>query len=380
MSEFDTTLIHGGGVDDNNTGAVNVPIYNSSTYKYPELLGQVRWDYARSGNPTRESVERLMAHLEDGSGAYAFSSGMAAIHAVFSIFKPGDHVIIGKNIYGGTFRLINEYLKDYGIKFTSIDTRDLDSLEKCIQANTKAIYFETLTNPLLQFSDVKSIGKIAKKHGLLTIVDNTFLTPYLQKPLTMGADLVVHSATKYLSGHSDLMAGVVVAKDKEVGDKIYQAQNTMGATLSPQDSNLLQRGIKTLSVRMDRHIENVKHVIEFLKSDPKVAKIYYPGCDGDANFDNIKDQCAGFGGVLSFELQPGLDVKGFINHLQLFTLAVSLGAVESLAEVPAFMSHFEIPKETRLQIGIKDELVRLSVGIEDYRDLIKDLEQALRFA
>ncbi|AQW21255.1 cystathionine beta-lyase [Lentilactobacillus curieae] len=377
MTKFNTLLVRGGDVHDNNTGAVNVPVYNSSTYRYPKLGQQVEYDYERSGNPTRALVEMVCVELEKGDRGFAFSSGMAAIHAALSIFKPGDHIVIGDNIYGGTFRLVNDFLKPMGIEFSEVDTRDLNAVKAAITPSTKAIYFETLTNPLLHVSSVKQISKIAKAHGALTIVDNTFLSPYLQQPLDLGADMVVHSATKYLGGHSDIMAGMVVTKGKELGEKVYLTQNSIGAVLAPQEASTLRRGIQTLNLRMDRHLENTNKVIDYLRANPKVAKINYPTLDQDSEaYAIIKDETNGAGGVLSFELQPGLDSREFVNNLSLFVLAVSLGAAESLVEVPAFMSHFEIPKPERLKMGIKDELIRLSIGLEDADDLIADLDAA----
>ena len=375
--KFNTLLVRGGDVNDNNTGAVNVPVYNSSTYRYPKLGAEVEYDYERSGNPTRNSVETLCAELENGDRGFAFSSGMAAIHAALSIFKPGDHVIIGDNIYGGTFRLVNDFLKPMGIKFSEVDTRDIDAVSAAITPDTKAIYFETVTNPLLHVSSVKRISEVAKKHDLLVIVDNTFLSPYLQQPLDLGADMVVHSATKYLSGHSDIMAGIVVTKGKELGERVYLTQNAVGAVLAPQEASILRRGIQTLNIRMDRHLENTQKIIEYLQANPKVAKINYPTIDETSSeYEIIKNETKGAGGVLSFELQPGLDAREFVNNLNLFVLAVSLGAAESLVEVPAFMSHFEIPKPERLKMGIKDELIRLSIGLEDISDLTSDLDNA----
>ncbi|WP_268912136.1 trans-sulfuration enzyme family protein [Lentilactobacillus sp. SPB1-3] len=375
--KFNTLLVRGGNVNDNNTGAVNVPVYNSSTYRYPKLGAEVEYDYERSGNPTRNSVETLCADLENGDRGFAFSSGMAAIHAALSIFKPGDHVIIGDNIYGGTFRLVNDFLKPMGIKFSEVDTRDIDAVSAAITPDTKAIYFETVTNPLLHVSSVKRISEVAKKHDLLVIVDNTFLSPYLQQPLDLGADMVVHSATKYLSGHSDIMAGIVVTKGKELGERVYLTQNAVGAVLAPQEASILRRGIQTLNIRMDRHLENTQKIIEYLQANPKVAKINYPTIDETSSeYEITKNETKGAGGVLSFELQPGLDAREFVNNLNLFVLAVSLGAAESLVEVPAFMSHFEIPKPERLKMGIKDELIRLSIGLEDISDLTSDLDNA----
>ncbi|GAY72568.1 trans-sulfuration enzyme family protein [Lentilactobacillus kosonis] len=359
MVKFNTLLVRGGDVHDNDTGAVNVPVYNSSTY------------------PTRNSVETLCAELENGDRGFAFSSGMAAIHAALSIFKPGDHVIIGDNIYGGTFRLVNDFLKPMGIEFSEVDTRDINAVKAAITPATKAIYFEPVTNPLLHVSSVKQISAVAKNHDLLVIVDNTFLSPYLQQPLDLGADMVVHSATKYLSGHSDIMAGIVVTKGKELGERVYLTQNAVGAVLAPQEASILRRGIQTLNIRMDRHLENTQKIIDYLQKSPKVAKINYPTIDKTSvEYKIIRDETHGAGGVLSFELQPGLDAKEFVNNLNLFVLAVSLGAAESLVEVPAFMSHFEIPKPERLKMGIKDELIRLSIGLEDISDLTADLDTA----
>lgn len=380
MTGFNTKLIHGQNVNDNQTGAVNVPVYNSSTYAYPDVNGKVRWDYARSGNPTREYLEKQIALLEHGSNGFAFASGMAAIHAAFAIFKNGDHVLIGDQIYGGTYRLINDYFKTRGLSFTAVNTQDLEAVEAAIQPNTKAIYFEPITNPLLEVTSVKAIAQVAKQHNILTIVDNTFLTPYLQQPLDLGADVVVHSATKYLGGHSDVIAGLVVTKTEELGKQIYFIQNALGGVLSPENANLVRRGIQTLSVRMDRQQENAAKLIEFLSSREEVAKIYYPGIKGSKDHAVAATECDGFGGVFSFELRDDVNAATFINSLQLIRLAVSLGAVESLAELPYEMSHAELPPEERLAAGITPQLIRISVGIEDADDLINDLEQALTTA
>ncbi|AEB74425.1 trans-sulfuration enzyme family protein [Lentilactobacillus buchneri] len=379
MVKFNTLLVRGGRPNDNSTGAVNVPIYNSSTFRYPKLGADVKWDYERSGNPTRDAVEDVCAKLENGDRGFAFSSGMAAIHAALALFKPGDHLIIGDNIYGGTFRLVNDFLKPRGLEFTEVDTQDADAVAAAFKPNTKGVYFEPVTNPLLKVSSVKQISQIAHQHNALVVVDNTFLTPYLQRPLDLGADVVLHSATKYLGGHSDFTAGMIVTKTKDLSDQIYAIQNTIGAVLAPQEANLLRRGIQTLNIRMDRHIQNAEKIIAYLQSNPKVAKIYYPTVDKTSqDYQIISDEAKGAGGVLSFEVQPGLDAAKFVNSLQLIILAVSLGAAESLVEVPAFMSHFEIPKPERLKMGIQDELIRLSVGLEDADDLIADLDQAFQ--
>lgn len=377
MSEFDTKLVHGKSQHDNQTGAVNVPIYNSSTYVYPRADSKVRWDYSRSGNPTRNYLEDQIAALEDGTRGFAFSSGLAAIHAVLSIFSPGDHIIIGDSIYGGTFRLINQFFERWHLEFTEVDTQDLSAVEKAIQPNTKAIYFETFTNPLLKVTSVKAISKIAKAHHLLTIVDNTFLTPYLQRPLDLGADIVVHSATKYLGGHSDVVAGIAVVKNEEIADRLYFNQNGIGSVLSPEDSNLIRRGIQTLAVRMDRHLSNAAKIVKFLQSRPEIAKVYYPGISGSLDHEIASAETNGYGGIVSFELQKGLKATKFVEGLNLIQLAVSLGAVESLVELPYKMSHAELSPEDQLAAGITHQLVRLSVGIEDPKDLIQDLSQSL---
>ncbi|GEO63612.1 trans-sulfuration enzyme family protein [Companilactobacillus nantensis] len=377
MTEFNTKLVHGKPQNDNNTGAVNVPVYNSSTYIYPSVEAKVKYDYARSGNPTRNYLEEQVAGLENGYRGFAFSSGSAAIHAVLAIFKPGDHIIIGKEIYGGTFRLINEFLKRWQLEFTAVDTQNPAEIEAAIKPNTKAIYFESFTNPLLHVTSVKATAKVAQKHHILTIVDNTFLSPYLQRPLDLGADIVIHSATKYLSGHSDVIAGMVVTKDKKLADRIYFNQNAIGSTLSPEDSNLVRRGIQTLAVRMDRHLANAQKIVEFLRSRKEITKIYYPGIAGSKDHEIAEQETDGFGGIVSFELADGLDSTKFVEGTKLIQLAVSLGAVESLIELPYKMTHAELSPEEQLKAGISHQLVRLSVGIEDAKDLIADLGQSL---
>lgn len=377
MTGFNTKLVHGEPQNDNNTGAVNVPVYNSSTYIYPTVDAKVKYDYARSGNPTRNYLEEQVAQLENGYRGFAFSSGSAAIHAVLAIFKPGDHLIIGKEIYGGTFRIINEFFKRWQIEFTAVDTQNLDEIRQAIKPNTKAVYFESFTNPLLHVTSVAGVSKVAKANNLLTIVDNTFLSPYLQRPLDLGADIVIHSATKYLSGHSDVIAGIAVAKDKDIADKIYFNQNAIGSTLSPEDSNLVRRGIQTLSVRMDRHLSNAQKIVEFLQSRPEIIKIYYPGIAGSKDHEIAAKEADGFGGIVSFELADGLDSTKFVEGTKLIQLAVSLGAVESLIELPYKMTHAELSPEEQLKAGITHQLVRLSVGIEDVNDLIDDLANSL---
>ncbi|MCR1901036.1 trans-sulfuration enzyme family protein [Ligilactobacillus apodemi] len=375
--KFDSKLIHGGISTDKTTGAVSVPIYQTSTYQQTELGGTPAYEYSRTGNPTRQALEELIAELENGSRGLAFASGSAAIHTVFMMFSKGDHVVVGNDVYGGTFRLLNTVLNRLGLEFTPVDTRDLAAVKAAIKENTKALYLETPTNPLLHVSDLAALSELAHENNLKVIVDNTFATPYLQRPLDLGADIVVHSASKYLGGHSDLVAGLAVTKDSADGEQLAYLQNAIGAILGPQDSWLLQRGIKTLAVRMKAHNENTKAIFEFLQQHEKVAKIYYPGDPNNPDYELAKKQMRDFGGMLSFELQPGANVKAFIEALDLITLAESLGSVESLIEVPAIMTHGAIPREIRLRDGISDELIRLSVGIEDKADLLADLNQAL---
>ncbi|EIA33451.1 cystathionine beta-lyase / cystathionine gamma-lyase [Ligilactobacillus salivarius SMXD51] len=319
----------------------------------------------------------MIADLEGGIAGFAFASGSAAIHAVFSMYSSHDHFIVGSDVYGGTFRLINKVLKRFGLEFTVVDMQDLAAVENAIQDNTVAIYFETPTNPLLQIADIAAITKITKKHKLKTIVDNTFATPYNQRPLELGADIVVHSATKYLGGHSDVVAGLAVTSDAGIAEKLAFLQNSIGSTLGPDDSWLIQRGIKTLGARMRVHHANTKAIIEFLENDTRVARILYPGLPDFPGYEVAKKQMDHFGAMISFELQEGLDTKKFVESLKVISLAESLGGIESLIEVPSVMTHGSIPREIRLENGIKDELIRLSVGIEDEEDLINDLKQAL---
>ena len=378
MAGFNTRLVHQPRQDDNQTGAVAVPVYKATTFAYPKIGAQVKYDSSRSGNPTKNAVEEQLASLEGGDRAFVFASGMAAIHAALAIFTAGDHIVIGDQIYGGTFRIVYQYFKDRGLEFTAVDTRDLAAVEKAIQPNTKAIYFEPVTNPLLQVTPVSGIAQLAHEHGILAITDNTFLSPYLLRPLEYGADLVVHSATKYLAGHSDVSAGAVIAKGEELADRVYFVQNAIGGILSPEDSNELARGIKTLSLRLDRQMENVEAIIGFLKKQAGITKIYYPGDPDLAGYDDLRKEAKGAGGVFSCELDNDIyDPVVFVNSLNLFSLAVSLGAVESLVELPSKMSHAELSEEEQLAAGIKPGLIRFAVGIEDAADLITDIDQAL---
>ncbi|KRK56886.1 trans-sulfuration enzyme family protein [Fructilactobacillus fructivorans] len=373
---IDTKLIHGGISGDKETGAVSVPVYRTSTFKQTKLGGNPRWEYSRTGNPTRYALETQMADLENGTAGFAFSSGTAAINTILSMYSQGDHIIVGQDLYGGTIRLINQVMKRFGLEFTAVDMQDPNAVENAFRDNTKAIYFETPTNPLLTVADIKKLSEIAKKHGAKTIVDNTFATPYNQNPLDLGADVVVHSATKYLGGHSDVVAGIAITNDDKIAEQLAFLQNSIGSTLGPDDSWLVQRGIKTLGARMRVHQDNTNAILNFLKNEPKVAKVYYPGDPENPNYEVAKKQMRNFGPMISFELQPGLSPKTFVESLQIITLAESLGGVESLIEVPAVMTHGSVPREERLKDGIADGLIRLSVGIEDKEDLLDDLKQA----
>ncbi|STP28501.1 cystathionine gamma-synthase [Enterococcus durans] len=371
-----TKLIHGGISEDPTTGAVSVPIYQTSTYRQNGVGKPKHYEYSRSGNPTRFALEELIADLEGGVKGFAFASGLAGIHAVFSLFQAGDHLLLGDDVYGGTFRLFDKVLTKNGLEYTIIDTSDLTQIENAIQPNTKALYLESPSNPLLKITDLEKSAEIAKKHHLLTIVDNTFATPYFQKPLDLGADIVLHSGTKYLGGHSDVVAGLITTNNEELADSIAFYQNAIGGVLGPQDSWLLQRGIKTLGVRMEEHQKNAFRVAEFLANHPKVEKVYYPGLATHPNHTLAQAQMSGFSGMVSFTLKQDEEAIPFVEALQLFILGESLGGVESLVEIPSVMTHASVPKEKREAAGIKDGLIRLSVGIEYGEDLLDDLTQA----
>lgn len=375
-------LIHGGIDGDETTGAVNVPIYQTSTYKQ-DGLGKTRggWEYSRTGNPTRAALEKLIADLEEGTHGLAFASGLAAINTVLSLFKSGDRLIVSDNIYGGTFRILDNVFKNFDITYTIVNTSNLAEVESELQADVKdeikAVYIETPANPLLTVTDIEAVSKLAHKYEKKVIVDNTFLTPYLQRPLTLGADIVVHSGTKYLGGHSDTVSGFVIVKDDALAERLYYLQNAIGGVLAPWDSYLIIRGIKTLGVRMDRHVENAKKIAEWLVESGYVEKVYYPGLKEDPGYEVQQKQADGPGAMISFVLKKEYDYKKFFENLKLITLAESLGGVESLVCHPASMTHAAIPREIRQKVGIVDELIRFSVGIEDADDLIKDLEQAI---
>ncbi|WP_137663774.1 cystathionine gamma-synthase [Enterococcus hulanensis] len=371
-----TKLIHGGISEDPLTGAVSVPIYQTSTYRQKKVGQPGDFEYSRSGNPTRLALEELIAELEGGVKGFAFGSGLAAIHATLSLFQPGDHLILGDDVYGGTFRLLEHVFKPLGLSYTMVDSRELSQLEDALTDHTKALYLESPSNPLLKIIDLEKIAAWAKEHKLITIVDNTFATPYLQQPLALGADIVLHSGTKYLGGHSDLVAGLATTNKEELAEKIGFYQNSVGGVLGPQDSWLLQRGIKTLGVRMEAHQKNAETIANYLADHADVAKVYYPSLADHPGHEIAAKQMRGFGGMVAFELVNESKVSEFVEALKVITLAESLGGVESLIEVPAIMTHASIPKEKREASGIKDGLIRLSVGIEDITDLKNDLEQA----
>ncbi len=371
-----TLLIHGGISRDRFTGAVNVPIYQTSTYAQ-EIPGiHQGYEYSRTGNPTREALEALIADLEHGTKGFAFASGMAAIDAVLHLFKSGDRLILSDNVYGGTFRILDKIFKQFGLTYTLVDTSDLKQIEAAIGPDVAAVYVETPTNPLLKIADLAAIAQITKRHTIRLIVDNTFYTPYLQKPLDFGGDIVIHSATKYLGGHSDLVAGLVVVKDKETAEQLAFIQNAVGAVAGPFDSFLLIRGIRTLGVRLDRHVENAEYLAEYLAQSPDVKKVYYPGLADAEGYEINKKQAKNGGAMISFELTEGHDLNAFFRSLKTITLAESLGGVESLVCHPAQMTHASIPADVRHAAGISDELIRFSVGIEGKEDLKNDLDNA----
>ncbi|MFS0638837.1 bifunctional cystathionine gamma-lyase/homocysteine desulfhydrase [Mesobacillus foraminis] len=372
-----TKLIHGGIFGDERTGAVSVPIYQVSTFKQEGPGRPKGYEYSRTGNPTRHALEELIKDLEEGDRGFAFSSGMAAMTAIMMLFSQGDHILMTDDVYGGSFRLMTKVLSRLGLEATFIDTSYLGNVEKEIKGNTKALFLETPTNPLLKVTDIAGAVSVAKRFGLLTIVDNTFGTPYWQNPLTLGADIVLHSATKFLGGHSDVVAGLAAVKDKTIGDQLHFIQNSTGGVLGPQDSWLLLRGMKTLGVRMEEHEQNTKEIVKFLVMHNQIGKVYYPGLEHHPNHEIAKRQARGFGSMVSFDVGSAEKAEEVLRRLKYFTLAESLGAVESLISIPALMTHASIPPARRKELGITDGLIRLSVGIEDIEDLIGDLTQAL---
>jgi cystathionine beta-lyase len=378
--KFNTKTIHGGQHNvDPAYGSVMPPIYQTSTYSQTTPGGHKGFEYSRSGNPTRAALERSLASIENGKHGLAFGSGLAAIDAVIKLLNPGDEVISTNDLYGGSYRLFRQVFEKFGIKFHFIGMQDASKIEDYVNQNTKLLWVETPTNPMMNVIDIKACSIIAKRHKLLLAVDNTFATPYLQQPLGIGADIVMHSATKYLGGHSDVVMGALIVNDDALAEQLYFIQNASGAVCGPQDSFLVLRGIKTLHLRMQRHCENGAVVAKFLSTHPKVEKVYWPGFPSHPNHEIAKKQMKDFGGMISFTTKGNNmeDAIRLVEKLKIFTLAESLGGVESLAGHPASMTHASIPKEEREKTGVVDSLIRLSVGIEDADDLIEDLKQAL---
>jgi len=377
--KFNTKTIHGGQEPDKAYGAVMPPIYQTTTYAQTTPGGHKGYEYSRSHNPTRNALEKSFASIENGNYGLAFGSGMAAIDAVMKLLKPGDEVISTSDLYGGSYRLFTKVFQNLGIKFHFVGMGNPNTVAAYINENTKLIWIETPTNPMMNIIDIEAMATIAKKYDVLLAVDNTFATPYLQRPLDLGAAIVMHSATKYLGGHSDVVMGALIVKDKELADKLYFIQNASGAICGPMDSFLVLRGIKTLHIRMQRHCENGKAVAEFLANHPKIEKVYWPGFEDHPNHQVAKRQMKKFGGMISFILEEDSQEAAYraMEKMKVFTLAESLGGVESLVGHPASMTHASIPREERLKTGLTDSLIRLSVGIEDVEDLIEDLTQAL---
>lgn len=377
--KFNTKTIHGGQEHDKAYGSVMPPIYQTSTYAQSTPGGHKGYEYSRTHNPTRNALENAFASIENGNYGLAFGSGLAAIDAVIKLLKPGDEVVSTNDLYGGSYRLFTKIYADFGIKFHFVGMQNAANIENYINKNTKLIWVETPTNPMMNIIDIKAISKIAKAHNVLLAVDNTFATPYLQLPLDLGADIVMHSATKYLGGHSDVVMGALIVKDKDLADRLYFIQNASGAICGPQDSFLVLRGIKTLHIRMQRHCENGKVVAEYLVNHPKIENVYWPGFKSHPNHDIAKTQMKDFGGMISFTTKGNNyeEAIKIVERLKIFTLAESLGGVESLCGHPASMTHASIPKDEREKIGVVDSLIRLSVGIEDKDDLIADLKQAI---
>ena len=374
---FSTIAIHAGNEPDAATGAVSVPIYQTSTYAQESLGKHKGYEYARTQNPTRAALEKNIAALEDAKFGYAFASGMAAIDACLKLVKAGDHVLLGDNTYGGTYRLFDRVLSNYGIEFDLVDASDLSNLEQAFKPNTKMVFVETPTNPVMSVTDLQAVSEISHARGAKVICDNTFMSPYLQRPIDFGVDIVVHSTTKYLNGHSDSIGGFVALNDEKDAEWIGFVQNSIGAILSPFDSFLVLRGTKTLAVRMEAHNRNGQLVANFLAEHPRVQKVYYPGLVSHPQHELAKRQQKGFGGMVAFETGSLENAKRVLENVKLCILGESLGGVESLISHPATMTHASVPQEKRNKLGITDGLVRISVGIEDVEDIIEDLDQAL---
>lgn len=375
--KFSTKAIHAGQEPDSATGAVSVPIYQTSTYAQEGLGKHKGFEYARTQNPTRMALEQNLAALEGGRACLAFASGMAATNAVMTLLKAGDHVIVSDNTYGGTFRLFDKVLRNFGLEFSYVDAREPSNVEDAARAETRMVFIETPTNPVMSLVDIRAVSEITRRRGIRLVVDNTFMSPYFQRPLDLGADIVVHSTTKYLNGHSDGVGGAVILNDEEDIARMAFIQNAAGAILSPMDSWLVMRGTKTLAVRMRQHDENGRIVAQFLSEHPMIQKVYYPGLKSHPQHELASRQMSGFGGMISFETGSLENAKRVLEGVRLCTLGESLGGVETLISHPATMTHASVPETERNRLGITDGLVRVSVGIEDVEDIIADLDQAL---
>ncbi|NEM99432.1 cystathionine gamma-synthase [Pontibacter burrus] len=377
--KFGTKAIHAGVEPDPTTGAIMTPIYQTSTYVQRSPGDHKGYEYSRTHNPTRTQLQNALAALENGKHGLCFASGMAAIDAVIKLLSPGDEVISTNDLYGGSYRIFTKIFQNYGIKFHFTNMADLSKVEALVNENTKMIWVETPTNPLLNIIDIKGCAAIAKKHNLILVADNTFATPYLQTPLDLGADIVMHSLTKYMGGHSDVVMGALIVKDDELHERLAFIQNACGGTPGPQDCFLLLRGLKTLHLRMERHCQNGRKIAEYLRNHPKVEKVFWPGFEDHNNHSVAKEQMNDFGGMISFVLKGDKveDATRVLERFKFFALAESLGGVESLCGHPATMTHASIPREERMKAGLSDSLIRLSVGVEDAEDLIADLEQAI---
>ena len=375
--QITTKIVQAGLVTDKTTGAISTPIYQTATFRHPALGESTGYDYSRTKNPTRQAVEIAIATLEEGDAGYAFASGMAAITAIAMLYGSGAHLIITEDCYGGTYRVFEKIFKQFGLQVSYVNTADVQAVRSAIRGDTRAIFLETPTNPLMKIADIQALVGLAKEHQLNTIVDNTFLTPYLQKPLSLGADIVIHSGSKYLAGHNDVICGLVVAKGAELCSKLAFIQNSTGMILGPQDSWLLLRGIKTLAVRLDRQQENTLIIAQWLEKQKWVKKVYYPGLESSPQKELQKRQASGYGAMLSFEVGDAKLVPQILQRLKLIQFAESLGGVESLITFPFVQTHADIPLDTRLKLGVNEQLLRLSVGIEAVTDLIEDLQQTV---
>ena len=375
--KISTKVVHGHKGYDEQTGAISFPIYQSATFRHPSLYETTGYDYSRLGNPTREELENTIASLENGSYGFAFSSGMAAISTIISLFSCNDHIIVSDDLYGGTYRIFEEIYKKYQLEFTYVDTSSIIEIEKAIKENTKAFFIETPSNPMMKVADIRKISELSKKNDITLIVDNTFLTPYFQRPLELGADIIVHSGTKYLGGHNDTLAGLIVVNDEDLAEKIKLIQKSTGAVLAPFDSWLILRGMKTLAVRLNKQEENALKIAKWLKNNLNVTNVYYVGLEDHEGYIISKSQSTGFGAMISFNVRNVQIVEKVLKKVKLIIFAESLGGVESLITYPMVQTHSAIPVEIRDKIGVTETLLRLSVGIEDVEDIIVDLEQAL---